>query len=55
MKQAGGLQNGKGLAATGLEPRAVATRATAIRNNTILFFIQDSLPSSGLAMGRIVV
>jgi hypothetical protein len=39
MRQAGGLQNGKCCAATGLEARAVATRAATIRNNPILLFI----------------
>jgi hypothetical protein len=40
MKQAGGLQDGgKRVAAAGLETRAVVTRATAISNNPILFFI----------------
>jgi hypothetical protein len=39
MKQAGGLQKGKGFAATGLETRAVVARAMASRNNPILFFI----------------
>jgi len=36
MRQAGGRQKS---ADTGLEVRAVAARATAIRNNPILFFI----------------
>lgn len=43
---------GEGPAATGVETKAAAVRAKPMRNNTILFFIEDSFQSEDGTVGE---